>query len=553
MNNFTCHSLLVEAVRFALMSLFWVQQFAFQSSLFEKGAGYEHIDATAVISELTAAGIDAVSEIDGLTTHEDFSLEKLALKMAVNCAGAVADDNSCAAAALGSVGAEIYKAQFSAEELAGMNPSDLQEGAENVAIVLGAFASGGDINNLNTTVGATNLDVTNNYLNKDEVREFAQEVENCGDNSDCVAIVTLKYAELSASNSADMLRDCGDNVDCMRGYLDEIMAANGELYALLDTIDNEAVNPLEHLQYYDKQYAAIGGATMPVIGLPGFDGVWALDFPEFENANCSGMSNLECMNGFYQHSMSSGLLDSFTAGAQGFATSVLVGGSTAISVSALPILAEMSTSTSAACTASPACLKALAYVGAAGQSVDAYGCFVQKDGYSCQALQSFAEQSTGGVDADDVKHVFDETMDVLGVAKVADDVAATNTGAGSLSDGTFAQVKAKPTKPFSSEGQAKYSELAGEPIETVQDLTNAINTGKINPADIQVDYVMINGQPVIANTRTSTALTNAGVPQNQWNGVNQTGQIQYGTQTFDQAVQNQINNNAGQPILPSDW
>jgi filamentous hemagglutinin len=130
---------------------------------------------------------------------------------------------------------------------------------------------------------------------------------------------------------------------------------------------------------------------------------------------------------------------------------------------------------------------------------------------------------------------------------------ANNAGAGSLTDGTFAQVKARPNKPFSEIGQDKYSDLAGEPIETVQDLTNAINAGKIDPVDITVDFVMVNGQPVIANTRTSTALTNAGVPQSQWNGVNQTGQVQFGNQTFDQAVQNQLNNNFGEPISPSDW
>ncbi|TRD14441.1 hypothetical protein [Palleronia caenipelagi] len=85
------------------------------------------------------------------------------------------------------------------------------------------------------------------------------------------------------------------------------------------------------------------------------------------------------------------------------------------------------------------------------------------------------------------------------------------TGAkGSLTDSANAQVKAKPGKAFTQEGQQKYSDLAGERIETVEDLTNAIKSGKIDPADIEANYVTINGKPVIDNARTSTALENAG-------------------------------------------
>ena len=135
----------------------------------------------------------------------------------------------------------------------------------------------------------------------------------------------------------------------------------------------------------------------------------------------------------------------------------------------------------------------------------------------------------------------------------ADKIVVTNGGVGSLSEGAFAQIKAKPTKKFSKDGKRIYSDLAGEPIETVQDLTNAIKSGKVNPADIEVNYVVVNGKPVIDNTRTSTALTNAGVPQSKWNGVNQTGKEQYPGRTWDEAVQDKINNNKGEPISPEDW
>lgn len=83
---------------------------------------------------------------------------------------------------------------------------------------------------------------------------------------------------------------------------------------------------------------------------------------------------------------------------------------------------------------------------------------------------------------------------------------APENGVGSLKDSVFAQVKSRLNKDFSDEGIEKYSNMAGEPIITVQDLTNAIKSGKIDPSKLEINYVMINGQRVIANTRTSTAL-----------------------------------------------
>ncbi|GHU09140.1 hypothetical protein FACS1894158_18660 [Betaproteobacteria bacterium] len=60
-----------------------------------------------------------------------------------------------------------------------------------------------------------------------------------------------------------------------------------------------------------------------------------------------------------------------------------------------------------------------------------------------------------------------------------------------------------------------------------------------------INYVMIDGQMVIANTRTTTALTNAGIPKSQWYGVDKTGQTAYPGKTFDSLVRDQLNNNYG--------
>ncbi|WP_336947430.1 hypothetical protein [Asaia sp. HN010] len=126
-------------------------------------------------------------------------------------------------------------------------------------------------------------------------------------------------------------------------------------------------------------------------------------------------------------------------------------------------------------------------------------------------------------------------------------------GIGSLENATFAQVKSKGGKTFSKEGIEKYSAMAGREIRTVDDLTAAIKEGKVNPSDIEINYVIVNGKAVIANTRTSTALTNAGIPPNQWNGVNVSGRVAYEDKTSDDLVRQQIDKNKGSPIKGVDW
>lgn len=114
---------------------------------------------------------------------------------------------------------------------------------------------------------------------------------------------------------------------------------------------------------------------------------------------------------------------------------------------------------------------------------------------------------------------------------------------GVLEDAAFAQIPAKATKEFSREGQKIFSAAAGRPIKTVSDLTDALIDGRVTASQVPLDYVVINGQKVIANTRSSQALINAGIPKNQWFGVNRTGQTAYDDVTFDTLVQRQLNKN----------
>ena len=122
---------------------------------------------------------------------------------------------------------------------------------------------------------------------------------------------------------------------------------------------------------------------------------------------------------------------------------------------------------------------------------------------------------------------------------------SAKTSLGVLDDAVFAQVRSKPTKEFSFDGQAIYSELAGRPIKTVGDLTQALREGVVTPGQIPIDYVLIDGRKVIANTRSSTALLDAGIPKSQWLGRDRTGVTAYGDVLHDDLVRNQLKGNYG--------
>ncbi len=114
---------------------------------------------------------------------------------------------------------------------------------------------------------------------------------------------------------------------------------------------------------------------------------------------------------------------------------------------------------------------------------------------------------------------------------------------GSVTNANFAQSRIRADRSFSQEGQQKYSRIAGESIRTVDDLSGAIRSGKVKPSDIPVDYVDVNGNRLILNTRTSTALQDAGVPREQWHGVNRTGQEAFPGTTYEQLALDQLRRN----------
>ena len=53
---------------------------------------------------------------------------------------------------------------------------------------------------------------------------------------------------------------------------------------------------------------------------------------------------------------------------------------------------------------------------------------------------------------------------------------------------------------------------------------NPINNGKISVSDIPIEYINRDGNILILNTRSSQALTQAGVPRNEWIAIDRTGE-----------------------------
>lgn len=89
-----------------------------------------------------------------------------------------------------------------------------------------------------------------------------------------------------------------------------------------------------------------------------------------------------------------------------------------------------------------------------------------------------------------------------------------------LENANYAQKTYSNT--FSADGRRIYTKLAGEPINTIDDLVSVINKGKVNVADLPVEYIVRDGNTLILNTRTSQALTQAGISRSEWNVINKT-------------------------------
>ena len=140
------------------------------------------------------------------------------------------------------------------------------------------------------------------------------------------------------------------------------------------------------------------------------------------------------------------------------------------------------------------------------------------------------------------------------LAAVVLHTAISPAGAGAVADANFAQPRGGST--FSAPGKAVLSKVAGTTINTTDDLAAQLRSGSLKPSQVPVDYVVVQGQKVILNTRTSIALNKAGIPKAQWYGRNVTGVKVPGMagKTFDDLCNMQTENNClppkGTPNMP---
>lgn len=59
-------------------------------------------------------------------------------------------------------------------------------------------------------------------------------------------------------------------------------------------------------------------------------------------------------------------------------------------------------------------------------------------------------------------------------------------------------------------------------------------------SDISVEYINRDGNVLIQNTRTSQALTAAGIPRNQWHVTNNTGNLLHEKLLDEQLLRNKL-------------
>ena len=88
--------------------------------------------------------------------------------------------------------------------------------------------------------------------------------------------------------------------------------------------------------------------------------------------------------------------------------------------------------------------------------------------------------------------------------------------------------------------------------QSVDDVAGALRSGKLGTADVPIDYIIRDGRTLILNTRSSQALTRAGIPRSQWNAVNRTGQSGFEGRLSDQLRRNKLTSEGTSSVRPSN-
>lgn len=95
-------------------------------------------------------------------------------------------------------------------------------------------------------------------------------------------------------------------------------------------------------------------------------------------------------------------------------------------------------------------------------------------------------------------------------------VDGTSVNVSPIENAGFAQKTFNPN--YSLEGK-----LSGR---TVPEVAQDILTGKMDPSQLTIEYIIRDGEVYILNTRSSAALMMSDVPRSQWNAINMTGVLE---------------------------
>jgi RHS repeat-associated protein len=71
-----------------------------------------------------------------------------------------------------------------------------------------------------------------------------------------------------------------------------------------------------------------------------------------------------------------------------------------------------------------------------------------------------------------------------------------------------------------SENFSKSGAFSGQTISSV---SSQLRSGALSPEDVTVGVVVLNGNPLVVNTRSAIALQRAGIPMSEWNLIDQSG------------------------------
>ncbi|WP_395374722.1 RHS repeat domain-containing protein [Marinicella sp. W31] len=115
-------------------------------------------------------------------------------------------------------------------------------------------------------------------------------------------------------------------------------------------------------------------------------------------------------------------------------------------------------------------------------------------------------------------------------------------------DAKFAQTTFR--NEFSKDGIKEIENITGvKGIRSVDQLSEAIVSGKVNPADIHVNIIVRDGNTLILNTRSAHALEQAGIPRSSYTVIDRTGDTGFEEMLSDQLKRNNLGNEGVSTVI----